>query len=72
MKRYGWLLLIVGALLWLMSAQAQTRITFAYPSEESELTMRPLLIEMFMEQHPDIIIQEQPVPGGRRCDGAGR
>ena len=39
------------------------KIVFAYPGEESELVMRPEVVKMFMEKHPNIIVEEQPVPG---------
>jgi len=39
------------------------KIVFAYPGEESELVMRPIIVKMFMEKHPNIVVEEQPVPG---------
>ena len=78
MKTDKWLsaLLIVVALLASACAPAATptqapeaggepsgKIVFAYPGEESELVMRPLIVQKFMETHPNIIVEEQPVPG---------
>src|SRR5215216_3232397 len=39
------------------------KIVFAYPGEETEQVMRPILVKMFMEKHPNITVEEQPVPG---------
>jgi multiple sugar transport system substrate-binding protein len=39
------------------------KIVFAYPGEETEQVMRPVIVKMFKEKHPNIIVEEQPVPG---------
>ncbi|HVF26342.1 MAG TPA: sugar ABC transporter substrate-binding protein, partial [Anaerolineales bacterium] len=39
------------------------KIVFAYPGEETELVMRPVIVQRFMEEHPNIIVEEQPIPG---------
>src|SRR5215216_106797 len=39
------------------------KIVFAYPGEETEQIMRPEIVKMFMEKHPNIMVEEQPVPG---------
>jgi len=39
------------------------KIVFAYPGEETELVMRPVIVQRFMQQHPNIVVEEQPIPG---------
>src|SRR5215212_10703440 len=43
--------------------EASGKIVFAYPGEETELVMRPFIVKRFMEQHPNIVVEEQPIPG---------
>ena len=43
--------------------EASGKIVFAYPGEETEQVMRPIIVKMFMEKHPNIKVEEQPVPG---------
>lgn len=50
------------ALLALASASAQTPLILAYPGENSEIEYVATLNEMFTAEHPDIVVQEQPVP----------
>ncbi|HYN88421.1 MAG TPA: sugar ABC transporter substrate-binding protein [Ardenticatenaceae bacterium] len=42
--------------------EASGSIVFAFPGEDTELRMRPEILEMFHEQYPNIQVQEQPVP----------
>src|SRR5215216_1282436 len=44
-------------------AEPSGKIVFAYPGEETEQVMRPILVKMFKEKHPNITVEEQPVPG---------
>src|SRR5215217_5956099 len=45
------------------NAEPSGKIVFAYPGEETEQVMRPIIVKMFMDKHPNITVEEQPVPG---------
>lgn len=45
-----------------LTGEATGTIVFAYPGEETELQMRPRMIELFQQEYPNITVEEQPVP----------